>query len=162
MGHSQVNSNPDLLKARLILQEGMKEENLPPVLYRVLILNRQEKPCKSDINAVRRANADECQPNPQAGGSADSFLSLICETRRDCTGTVSLSHDGYDRGVSSTDGKRLTSSHFTRRQTDKSPEDRHFYITSSDAFFCDCLTCRKIHQLLETKGGDRIKDNRRW
>jgi hypothetical protein len=43
MGHSRVKSNPDLLKARLILKERMKESNWPPVLSRILILNRQEK-----------------------------------------------------------------------------------------------------------------------
>jgi hypothetical protein len=41
MGDSPVKSNPDLLKARLIVKEEMKESNLPPVLFLILILNRQ-------------------------------------------------------------------------------------------------------------------------
>jgi hypothetical protein len=62
MGHSRVKSKPDLLKARLMLKEGMKESNWPPVVFRILILNRHEKSCKSDINVFKRSlpmNANE-------------------------------------------------------------------------------------------------------
>jgi hypothetical protein len=55
MGHSRVKSNPDLLKAKPILKEGMKESNWPPISFRTLILNRQEKPYSSDVNVVKRS-----------------------------------------------------------------------------------------------------------
>jgi hypothetical protein len=54
MGHSRVKSSPDLLKARLILKDGMKESNWPPILFWILILNCQKKPYKSGFNVFKR------------------------------------------------------------------------------------------------------------